>query len=586
MTLHISTDAPEFMVEFYRQGEILSLMFSSDWRPGSNTPQHPSGSDWGLDWSVGAKVLRGWQGYDFQLPRALQPGVYIAMLVEGNGRGAERGNTPPLDRTTADARTAKALFVVKNEAPGTCARILYKLPLLMYQAYNAEGGWSLYTAPPNAPVTLRRPGGGTGGTPWDTWASDPNDEDTPRQTFAHWDAPFISWLEANGYAVDYCTDLDIHADPLREYGLLLSVGHDEYWTGQMRDHVEHFVSRGGNVAFFSGNTSWWQVSFDDPTTIRRPHNWFDPAGPNRPENSMTGVSYRNAGGDWNPDGRIGVGYVVQHSDHWVFEGTGLADGDVFGLAEQIVGYECDGANFDRTLPPPYVPVGDDGTSPDFLILGVGDVAGFGAAGDGEALGNKAATMGVYTRGGAAFTAGTVDWPRVVGRELNATASLITHNVLRRLTGYEVVNVSDITGQQIATPVTSWQTPDGPDLVEHLAGVDAAGNLYVFYWSPRADWQVVNVSDITGQQIATPVTSWQRPTYGSNVARLAGLDGAGSVWILSWVSRHDWCAINVSLYTQALCATPLASWQVPDGERLVEHLAGSSDLGDVLVYYWS
>src|SRR5258708_60653 len=128
-----------------------------------------------------------------------------------------------------------------------------------------------------------------------------------------------------------------------------------------RDHVESFVARGGNVAFFSGNTSWWQISFDDPTTIRRPHNWLDPAGPNRPENSLTGVSYRNAGGDWYPAGRVSVGYVVQHSDHWALDGTGLADGDVFGLDQQLVGYECDGANFDRTSIPPYTPKGDDGT---------------------------------------------------------------------------------------------------------------------------------------------------------------------------------------------------------------------------------
>src|SRR5262249_20940434 len=57
---------------------------------------------------------------------------------------------------------------------------------------------------------------------------------------------------------------------------------------------------GGNVAFFSGNTCWWHITFDDPTTIRRPHYWHDIG---RPENSLTGVSYRNAGGDWNPAGR-------------------------------------------------------------------------------------------------------------------------------------------------------------------------------------------------------------------------------------------------------------------------------------------
>ena len=511
------------------------------------------------------------------------------MLVEGDGEGNERGNTPPLDRSTADARTAKALFVVKNGSPGTCARILYKLPLLMYQAYNAEGGWSLYTTP-GPPVTLRRPGGGTGGTPWDTWASDPNDRLTPRQTFAHWDAPFISWLESKGYDVDYCTDLDIDADTnlelLSAYGLLLSVGHDEYWSGPMRDHVESFVARGGNVAFFSGNTCWWQITFDDATTIRRPHNWFDPAGPNRPENALTGVSYRNAGGDWNSAGRVSVGYSVQHSDHWLFDGTGLDDGSVFGLDQQLVGYECDGTNFDRQSALPHTPAGNDGTPPEFVILAVGDVSLFGNNGNGEALGNKAATMGTYTRGGTVFTAGTVDWSRVVGRELDPSAVTITHNVLQRLAGFDVVNVSAITGQRIGGPVTSWQTPDGPYTVEHLAGVDASGDLFVFFWSPRADWQAVNVSAISGQKLAGPVTSWQTPDGPYTVEHLAGVDASGDLFVFFWSPRADWQAVNVSAISGQKLAGPVTSWQTPDGPYTVEHLAGVDASGDLFVFFWS
>ncbi len=31
-----------------------------------------------------------------------------------------------------------------------------------------------------------------------------------RQVFAHWDAPFVSWLERRGYEVGYCTDYELH----------------------------------------------------------------------------------------------------------------------------------------------------------------------------------------------------------------------------------------------------------------------------------------------------------------------------------------------------------------------------------------
>ena len=187
----------------------------------------------------------------------------------------------------------------------------------------------------------------------------------------------------------------------------------------MRDNVENFIAQGGNVAFFSGNTCWWQVTFDDPTTIRRSQNWYQTG---RPENSLTGVSYRNAGeGDEN---RPSVGYIVQHADHWIFRGTGLAEGQRFGLAEQLVGYECDGAAFDQSQAPPYVPTSQDGTPQDFVILGVGDVSSFA-----EKQGNAAATMGVYTKNGTVFTAATTDWPRVVARNGEPSTVQITRNVL-------------------------------------------------------------------------------------------------------------------------------------------------------------
>src|SRR5207248_3969390 len=108
------------------------------------------------------------------------------------------------------------------------------------------------------------------------------------------------------------------ADPdfLGRYRLLLSVGHDEYWSKEMRDAVEGFTASGGNVAFFSGNVCWWQVRFEnddrtmvcykyagpddpshcninDPETATDPSrvtvNWRSPPV-NRPENAMTGVS--------------------------------------------------------------------------------------------------------------------------------------------------------------------------------------------------------------------------------------------------------------------------------------------------------
>jgi hypothetical protein len=182
--------------------------------------------------------------------------------------------------------------------------------------------------------------------------------------------------------VEYCTDLDIHSDPglLPNYRLLLSVGHDEYWSQPLRSNVEAFVSSGGNIAFLSGDTCWWRVHLVDNDTAMvclkgnetgGDDQWWNGL-PLNPENALTCVSYRNGGGWW-PDKRDQIGYTVQFCDHWVFDGTGLADGQVIGAAvvPPVIGYECDGAQFSRDSAGRAVPTGADGTPSDFTILGVG-----------------------------------------------------------------------------------------------------------------------------------------------------------------------------------------------------------------------
>lgn len=459
VVLHVSTDAPQFRVDFYRWGGGgLSWTAGSGWLDGCCVPDHLPHQDWSVA-GVGlhGEELEPWPGHSFPVSPDWRPGVYVAVLTEGDGRGQSR--TWP-QRTLPEARDGQALFVVggleRRPSSGPAARagapILYKVPLLTYAAYNevspqpydvgrGQGGWCLYTVPrpellPAAvppSVSLRRPGGGTGGTPWDVANFDPFDP-TPRQTFVHWDAPFLGWLERHGFRVDYCTDLDLHrAGPelLRRHRLLVSAGHDEYWSDAMRAAVEGFVATGGNVAFFGGNTCWWRVSFDDDASFRRTGFWWEC---DRPENSLTGVSFRNGGERDRNDHPVPVGYQVQHADHWVFAGTGLVDGEVIGARpdEYVVGYECDGAHFDRTDLGRGLPVnatGDDGTPADFTILGLGD-----AAESGWGLGNRAATMGLYTRGGTVFNAATTDWARVLADGRSPVIEQITANVLDRLGG--------------------------------------------------------------------------------------------------------------------------------------------------------
>jgi hypothetical protein len=448
LTLRVATDAPRFRAEIFRYGTGMVRVLRSPWLPGLDAPPHLAFQDWGSPgFDLHGEPLTPWPAYRFEIPARWRSGIYLAVLVEGDGRGGERSDP---NRRTPDGRHGKALFVVRPGPDQPPAPILYKLPLLTYHAYNMvdgvefdpaerRGAWCLYntdrlaTLPEPVPpgVGLHRPGGGTGAVPYDI-ATNPDPFDpTPRQTFVHWDARFVSWMEGAGYRADYCTDVDLHRDGpalLHPYRLLVSVGHDEYWSDAMRDSVEGFVAAGGNAAFFSGNTAWWRVVFHDPVTFSRVGFWHELG---RPENAMIGVSFRNGGERDRADFPMPVGYRVQHAGHWVYAGTGLRDGDIFGQDEYLIGYECDGADFDRAdlaAGRPAGSTGADGAPAGFQILAVGDTRLSGPWG----FGNGAATMGLFSAGGTVFTASTTDWARVLTAGTTSVLDRITRNVLDRL----------------------------------------------------------------------------------------------------------------------------------------------------------
>ena len=163
--------------------------------------------------------------------------------------------------------------------------------------------------------------------------------------WSNWEGPFVKWAESHGYSIDVATSTDLHSDPgcLAEYKAMLSVGHDEYWSWEMRDAVETFGSSGGNVAFFSGNNACWQVRFDPDVTrmtsykFMGPFNdpvvgtpderrmtglWSDPMI-DRPENHLTGVSFTRGG-------YVRFGYGVPRGIGWLH-----------GLATPTLGFRRD-----------------------------------------------------------------------------------------------------------------------------------------------------------------------------------------------------------------------------------------------------
>jgi hypothetical protein len=324
---------------------------------------------------------------------------------------------------------SEVYFAVRRTGPQR-APVLLSVPFATWQAYNRAGipGQGLYpTEDPRraTSVSFDRPGGG------------PPPE--------RWEQPLMGWLRASGTQADYCSNLDLHLDPglLRHYRLLVICGHDEYWTWEMRDAVEAFTRRGGNVAIFGANTSWWQMRLADGgrTMICYRDAVADPAGAagrperstvewssapvGRPENAMTGLSFRLGAGCWEPmNAMLTEAYTVRFADHWVFEGTGLRDGELF--ARGALGYETDAADIDESAGAPRV-TGRDGTPGSFTVLATADLRHWAAYGQGGA-----ATMGVFTAGrGTVFNAGTVNWGAALD---DPVVARITRNVLDRLGG--------------------------------------------------------------------------------------------------------------------------------------------------------
>lgn len=432
LVLHVSTDAPHFRVTFHRCGDGTLPVHETRWLTGAYTAPCRAQDDW------------QWPAYEFAIPRDWPSAVYIAHLEEPGG--------VPFDLASS---SAAVLFVVRGNSRG---KLLYKIPLATYHAYNHTGGGCFYAepprsqSPPGAKVSLHRPGGGIGGQTWG--APDHYDLSSPRQSFAHWDARFIGWLLKNGYAPEFCTDFDIHDDPALcgRYRLLLSAGHDEYWSEAMRDAVEDFVSCGSNVAFFGANTCWWRIHVVDNGSAIVCHqggpqgaldHWWPQTGANRPEDALTGVSYRHGGGWWDGP-RQTNGYIVQDAGHWVFACTALRQGESFGgnTSPPLVGYECDGAPlkcFDKASG--LAVLSDEaqhyGTPPGFRVLAASLLDGAWqerpprethAASEGI----HAAVMGIFSRNGTVFTAGTTDWAQVLASGQDSRVDIITRNVIDRL----------------------------------------------------------------------------------------------------------------------------------------------------------
>ncbi len=174
--------------------------------------------------------------------------------------------------------------------------------------------------------------------------------------WAAFERPFALWCEAQGIGLDYVTQHDLHRGMPEGYDRVVIVGHDEYWTWAMRDHLDGFVDAGGKVARFAGNFYWqtrlsadlltqtcWKVGPDPVRGARRTTYWDAPevGRPAVATMGLTGSMGVYAG--WSRCAAHGSGgFAIYRPDHWSLRDTGLGYGDVLGASARIFAYEVDG----------------------------------------------------------------------------------------------------------------------------------------------------------------------------------------------------------------------------------------------------
>ena len=424
LTLHLSSSAAKCAVEIVRLGAKAESVWSQASVATEPRVVPVNASSNGCDWpaSLRLSLPTGWRSGYYQ--------VRLHTLVETGTAGVSK------------PATGQCFFVLRAAPGRPKAKILLQLSTNTYNAYNNYGGFSLYAyngrdTNQGHRVSFQRP---------------------PASQFATWEEPFVAWAESHGFEMDYAanSDLELHPEELDGRALVLSVGHDEYWSAPMRDALEKFIAQGGNVAFFSGNTCCWQVRTEaagQALTCWKQNYHSDPVYQarqsratlsslwshflvRRPENELTGVGFL-WGGYHLSHGQLMDGsgaFTVHRSDHWLFAGTGLKRGESFGGKDTIVGYECDGCQLEWRDELPY-PTHRDGTPETFDVLATApaqwhpdDCQWY----DEWENGRKGhAVLGVYSRGGTVFTCGSTDWAHGL-RGKDPHVERITRNILERL----------------------------------------------------------------------------------------------------------------------------------------------------------
>ncbi len=397
VTLHVSTTAEEWALEIGRDGLIYQPVLTETGLPGHHGSTPTECSVTGCDWPV---------SYEFTIPDDWAPGGYLVTFRAGRDddmveehhlfllRSAEK-NPPPYVLVCATGTwLAYNCWGGSNHYEGITGPDENAFaPVVSTQRPWSRGFCKLPEGEPRALTEHPPKPGDMVRYPYMEWAySYGYSKKYASAGWASYERHFARWAEADGYDFDVIAQHDLHSDPelLKRYRCAVFVGHDEYWSAQMRDAVDHYIEQGGHVARFAGNFLWQtriedqgrrQVCYkytaeEDPLFGTSDSQLVSGAWEVEPVcrpgaltfgvNALRGV-YAGLG---NCVGGGPGGFTVYRSDHWAFDNANLGYGDVLGACSRIFGYEVDGLDyrFDDGLP---YPTCSDGAVADIEILAMG-----------------------------------------------------------------------------------------------------------------------------------------------------------------------------------------------------------------------
>ena len=572
----VTTTAPSFTIDIYRTGwyqgvgarKILALGSFPGAQQVIPKPDPVTGMI-ACNWTKTTSLT---------IPTTWVTGVYLAKL------------------SASDGNKSFIFFVVRND--GGHEAMVLQTSVTTYEAYNVWGGTGLYNnntdhsifkGPHATKVSFDRP-------------FSPGDSNGSGH-YLFFEYSFVRWAESQGFDITYTTNVDTHTgvNPITNHKAFLSVGHDEYWSRAMRTNVQNAISAGVNVAFFSANTSYWQIRFEPsaagvPNRVEVGYKDFatdtTPPGPDpqwnvnnaivtstwrdpvvgQPENGMLGIMYEDQ------LSTAAAAYIVQNASNWIYAGTGFVNGTSI---PGIVGYE-----YDRVF-------NNGATPPGLIVLSNSPVTG-------QQVGASHANSSIYTApsGAQVFAAGTIEWSWGLdnyGNRTTANAGIqkTTANILYNFTGTTPpppppplpagTFVQDgFESGTITGTVTPW-TPGGTGQVSVQGTTVNSGAFAVSLTNAAGQFTTIGTSLASGPQASTYTRLYFNLSSVATSATLAqGRDGNNNaLWSVSFdaprkgLDIYFWNGARVrnDLFSQPNILTSANTWyalEVQSNETTTGH----------------